>query len=162
MVGDLLAGLRTEPATRLAAHFVLTVDDEHKRDIWGPAAKDLLCALFLAAATSGRTLREVDRWLGDAASPIPAELLDRAGFTGLASCLRGIQHGAPETRDGIYQTARTAAGLRDEEILAWLTPPPAGGCRCSSRPVRRSRDALYLITETGSAAAPVIAAITDR
>ena len=45
---DLLAGLRTkEAATRLAAHFVLTVDDEHKRDIWGPAAKDLLCALFL-------------------------------------------------------------------------------------------------------------------
>ena len=116
---DLLAGLRTkEAAIRLAAHFVLTVDDEHKRDIWGPAAKDLLCSLFLAAATSGRTLREVDRWLGDAASPIPADLLERAGFNGLASSLRGMQNGAPETRDGIYQTARTAATcLNDEEIL---------------------------------------------
>lgn len=161
---DLLAGLRTkEAATRLAAHFVLTVDDEHKRDIWGPAAKDLLCALFLAAATSGRTLREVDRWLGDAASPVPADLLDRAGFSGLASSLRGMQNGAPETRDGIYQTARTAAAcLNDEEILPWVTPP-------RGRPLplfdpgqfAGSRDTLYLITETGTAAAPLIAAMAD-
>jgi len=161
---DLLAGLRTkEAATRLAAHFVLTVDDEHKRDIWGPAAKDLLCSLFLAAATSGRTLREVDRWLGDAASPIPADLLERAGFNGLASSMRGMQNGAPETRDGIYQTARTgAACLNDEEILPWVTPP-----RDRPLPVfdphrfAGSRDTLYLITETGTAAAPLIAAMAD-
>lgn len=161
---DLLAGLRTkEAATRLAAHFVLTVDDEHKRDIWGPAAKDLLCALFLAAATSSRTLREVDRWLGDAASPIPADLLGRAGFNGLASSLRGMQNGAPETRDGIYQTARTAATcLNDEEVLPWVTPP-------RDRPLPEfdpsqfagSHDTLYLITETGTAAAPLIAAMAD-
>jgi hypothetical protein len=161
---DLLAGLRTkEAATRLAAHFVLTVDDEHKRDIWGPAAKDLLCALFLAAATSGRTLREVDRWLGDAASPIPADLLDRAGFSGLASSLRGMQSGAPETRDGIFQTARTAAAcLNDEEILPWVTPP-RGRPLPGFDPARfaSSRDTLYLITETGTAAAPLIAAMAD-
>jgi len=161
---DLLAGLRTkEAATRLAAHFVLTVDDEHKRDIWGPAAKDLLCALFLAAATSGRTLREADRWLGDAASPIPAELLGRAGFSGLASSLRGMQNGAPETRDGIYQTARTAAAcLNDEEILPWVTPP-RGRPLPVFDPLRfaGSRDTVYLITETGTAAAPLIAAMAD-
>ena len=161
---DLLAGLRTkEAATRLAAHFVLTVDDEHKRDIWRPAAKDLLCALFLAAATSGRTLREADRWLGDAASPIPAELLDRAGFSGLASSLRGMQNGAPETRDGIYQTARTAAAcLNDEEILPWVTPP-RGRPLPVFDPLRfaGSRDTVYLITETGTAAAPLIAAMAD-
>jgi type IV secretory pathway TraG/TraD family ATPase VirD4 len=161
---DLLAGLRTkEAATRLAAHFVLTVDDEHKRDIWGPAAKDLLCALFLAAATSGRTLREVDRWLGDAASPVPSDLLERAGFDGLASSLRGMQHGAPETRDGIYQTARTAAAcLNDEEILPWVTPP-RGRPLPVFDPARfaASRDTLYLITETGTAAAPLIAALAD-
>jgi hypothetical protein len=112
----------------------LTVDDEHKRDIWGPVAKDLLCALFLAAATSGRTLREVDRWLGDAASPIPAELLDRAGFSGLASSLRGMQNGAPETRDGIYQTARTAAACLGGAIEGRPCPQrldPAGSARAS-------------------------------
>ena len=52
--------------------------------MWGPAAQDLLCALFLAAASSGRSLRECGRWLDDAGSPIPAELLDAAGFHALA------------------------------------------------------------------------------
>ncbi|HEY7432516.1 MAG TPA: type IV secretory system conjugative DNA transfer family protein, partial [Streptosporangiaceae bacterium] len=70
-----LAGLASvEAAHRLAAHFVLTVDDNTRRDLWGPAAQDLLCALFLAAASSGRSLRECGRWLADAGSPIPAEL----------------------------------------------------------------------------------------
>src|SRR5262249_22671881 len=78
---DPLDGLRTkEAATRLAANFVTFVEDESRRDIWGPAAKDLLCALFLAAGTSERTLRHVDRWLADPASPVPSELLARAGF----------------------------------------------------------------------------------
>ena len=111
-----MTGLRTkEAATRLAAHFVVTVEDDHKRDIWGPAARDLLCALFLAAALSGRTLRDADRWLADPASPVPSDMLDRAGLGGLAASLRGMQHGAPETRDGIFQTARTAAACLNDE-----------------------------------------------
>ncbi len=78
------------------------------------------CALFLAAATSERSPRDVSRWLDDTASPTPAELLDLAGFRALA----GAQHGVPETRDGIYQTARTAAAcLHDDEVMAWVTPP---------------------------------------
>ncbi|MFD0854026.1 type IV secretory system conjugative DNA transfer family protein, partial [Actinomadura adrarensis] len=119
-----LAGLRTvEEAHRLAGHFVLTVDDGQKKDLWGPAAQDLLCALFLAAATSGRSLHHVAQWLDEPAVPTPIELLHEAGFLLMASSLKGTQNGAVETRDGIYQTARTAAKcLRDEEILAWVTP----------------------------------------
>jgi Type IV secretory system Conjugative DNA transfer len=129
-----LAGLATvEAAHRIASHFVLTIDDSSRRDLWGPAAQDLLCAVFLAAASSGRSLRECGRWLADAGSPIPAELLDTAGFHALAASLRGTQHGAPETRDGIYQTARTAAKcLNDEDIMRWVTPSP---------PAARHRDA---------------------
>jgi type IV secretory pathway TraG/TraD family ATPase VirD4 len=158
------AGLATvEAAHRLAAHFVLTVDDNTKRDLWGPAAQDLLCALFLAAASSGRSLRECGRWLADAGSPIPAELLDTAGFRALAASLRGAQNGAPETRDGIYQTARTAAKcINDEDIMAWVAPP-----RGKDLPVfdpvafAAGRDTLYLLTESRSAASPLIAALTD-
>ena len=159
-----LAGLATvEAAHRLAAHFVLTVDDNTKRDLWGPAAQDLLCALFLAAASSGRSLRECGRWLADAGSPIPAELLATAGFGALAASLRGAQHGAPETRDGIYQTARTAAKcINDEDIMAWVAPPrgrhlPAFGPAAFAA----GRDTLYLLTESRSAASPLIAALTD-
>jgi type IV secretory pathway TraG/TraD family ATPase VirD4 len=164
---DLLDGLRdVEDANRLAGHFVLTIDDATKKDIWGPAAQELLSSLFLAAAvTPGRTLRDVSRWLDDAGSPHAAEFLHEAGYPLLASSLRGTQHGAPETRDGIYQTARTAAkALRDEKIMAWLTPPPDRERLRLFRPAAfaTSRDILYLLTESQSAAAPVIAAITDR
>jgi type IV secretory pathway TraG/TraD family ATPase VirD4 len=158
------AGLATvEAAHRLAAHFVLTVDDNTKRDLWGPAAQDLLCALFLAAASSGRSLRECGRWLADAGSPVPAELLEAAGFRALAASLRGAQNGAPETRDGIYQTARTAAKcINDEDIMTWVAPP-----RGKDLPVfgpaafAAGRDTLYLLTESRSAASPLIAALTD-
>jgi len=161
---DPLAGLGTvEAAHRLASHFVLTVDDSSRRDLWGPAAQDLLCALLLAAASSGRSLRECSRWLADAGSPVPAELLDAAGFHALAWSLRGAQNGAPETRDGIYQTARTAAKcLNDDDIMRWVTPP-----RGAALPVfnpgafAASCDTLYLLTESRSAASPLIAALTD-
>ena len=47
---NLLAGMASvEAAHRLAGHFVLTVDDSTKRDIWGPAAQELLTSLLLAA-----------------------------------------------------------------------------------------------------------------
>jgi hypothetical protein len=159
-----LAGLTgVEAANRLAGHFVLTVDDSSKKDIWGPAAQELLTSLLLAAAASGRTLREVSRWLDDPGSPTPSNLLDDAGYRALASSLRGAQHGAPETRDGIYQTARTAAKcLHDEEIMAWVTPP-RGRRLPAFDPARfpATRDVLYLITESKSAASPLIAGLTD-
>jgi type IV secretory pathway TraG/TraD family ATPase VirD4 len=146
----------------MAAHFVLTVADSRRRDLWGPAAQELLCALLLAAASSARSLRDVSRWLDETGSPTPAELLDRAGFRAMASSLRGAQHGAPETRDGIYQTARTAAAcLHDEQIMAWVTPPPGALPAFSAAEFAASRDTLYLLTESGAAASPLIAALTD-
>ena len=160
-----LAGLTTvEAAHRIASHFVLTVDDSSRRDLWGPAAQDLLCAVFLAAASSGRSLRECGRWLADAGSPIPAELLDAAGFHALAASLRGTQNGAPETRDGIYQTARTAAKcLNDEDIMPWVIPP-RGKALPGFDPAAfaAGRDTVYLLTEARSAASPLIAALTDQ
>ncbi|MVZ99070.1 TraM recognition domain-containing protein [Actinomadura sp. LD22] len=157
-----LAGLTTvEDAHRLAGHFVLTVDDGQKKDLWGPAAQDLLCALFLAAATSGRSLHHVAQWLDEPAVPTPIELLQEAGFALMASSLKGTQNGAVETRDGIYQTARTTAkALRDHDILAWVTP-------ARDLPVfdphtfAGTRDTLHLLSKSLSAAAPLIAALTD-
>jgi type IV secretory pathway TraG/TraD family ATPase VirD4 len=161
---DMLAGLNSvEAANRMAGHFVLTIDDASKKDIWGPAAQELITSLLLAAASSGRTLHAVSRWLDDPATPTPAELLDDAGYPALASALRGAQMGAPETRDGIYQTARTAAKcLHDPQIMAWVTPPEDPRLPCfDPAQFAGTRDALYLITESRSAASPLIAGITD-
>jgi TraM recognition site of TraD and TraG len=152
-----------EAAHRLAGHFVLTIDDNTKRDIWGPAAQELLTSLLLAAASSQRTLLDVSRWLDDPGTPTPADLLNDAGYRALASSLQGAQHGAPETRDGIYQTARTAAkALHDPEIMAWVTPPRHARLAAFD-PLRfaATRDVLYLITESKSAASPLIAGLTD-
>jgi type IV secretory pathway TraG/TraD family ATPase VirD4 len=161
---DLLRGLRTvEDAHRLAGHFVLTVADEHRRDLWGPAAQDLLAALFLAASSSGQTLHEVAGWLNEPVVPTPIELLGDAGFTAMAASLRGAQNGAPETRDGIYQTARTAAkAMTDPEIMAWVTPPQRGILPVfDAEEFAASRDTLYLLSKSRSAAAPLIAALSD-
>lgn len=159
-----LLGLTTvEDADRLAGHFVLTVADERQRDLWGPAAQDLLASLMLAAAGTSRSLRHVATWLNEPGVPTPCELLQQSGFPAMAASLRGAQNGATETRDGIYQTARTAAKcLNDEAIMAWVTPPdrsrlpvfdPAG--------FADSHDTLYLLSKSRSAAAPLIAALTD-
>jgi type IV secretory pathway TraG/TraD family ATPase VirD4 len=161
---DLLAGMTSvEDADRLAGHFVLTIDDATKKDIWGPAAQELLTSLLLAAASSRRTLTDVSRWLDDPGAPTPAQMLDAAGYRTLASALRGTQNGAPETRDGIYQTARTAAkALHDEDIMAWVTPPRDR--RLPAFDPERfplTRDVLYLVTKSRSAAAPLIAGLTD-
>jgi type IV secretory pathway TraG/TraD family ATPase VirD4 len=161
---NLLHGLRTvEDAHRLAGHFVLTVADEHRRDLWGPAAQDLLAALFLAAATSGHTLHDVAGWLNEPAVPTPAELLGDAGFTAMAASLRGAQNGAVETRDGIYQTARTAAkAMTDPQIMAWVTPPTDRALPVFDPDAfAASSDTLYLLSKSRSAAAPLIAALSD-
>jgi type IV secretory pathway TraG/TraD family ATPase VirD4 len=152
-----------EDAHRLAGHFVLTVADESRRDLWGPAAQDLLSALFLAAASEGLTLHEVAGWLTEPAVPTPAEMLAHAGFAAMAASLRGAQNGAVETRDGIYQTARTAAkAMTDPQIMAWVTPPRAGLLPVFDPDVfAAGSGTLYLLSKSRSAAAPLIAALSD-
>jgi hypothetical protein len=117
-----------ESAERLASHFVLTVDDDRSRDIWGPAAQELLAALLMAARCAGRDLLTVYRWLSDERAPEPVTVLREAGLHALADSLAGVQGSPAETRGSVFFTARTAARcLRDPNITAWVTPPTGGG-----------------------------------
>ena len=154
---------------------MLTVDDERSKDIWGPAAQELLAALLLAAKACGGTMHDVYDWLNDEANPTPVEVLRGAGYRGIAASLAGTQGSPPETRGSVYFTARVAAKcLRNPEITAWITPPvepivtgPDG------HPVRveqfrpaefpTSRQTLYLLSKDGGGSAgPLVAALTDR
>src|SRR5664280_1109856 len=159
-----LAGV--EEAERLASHFVLTVDDERTRDIWGPAAQELVAALLLAAARAGRTISDVYTWLADDRNPEPAESLDAAGLGAMAASLRGIQGSPDETRGSVYFTARVAVRcLRNPEITAWVTPPPAARGLAEFDPAGfpTSRQTLDLLgKDGGGSAAPLVAALTDR
>jgi Type IV secretory system Conjugative DNA transfer len=146
-----------EEAYRLAGHFVQEIRGERlDRDFWSQAAHDLLTSLLLAAATSGRTLTSVFEWLSDPIISIPVELLREHGHVAAASSLLGRQNGAPETRDGVYETARTAAQcLRDPQIMAWVTPPSWGRQLAQLDPATlvESRQTLYLLSKDGAGAA---------
>jgi hypothetical protein len=173
---DPLADLTSvEEAERLASHFVLTVEDDRSKDIWGPAAQELLAALMLAARSCGGTMHDVYDWLNDEANPVPVETLRGAGYRGIAASLAGTQGSPAETRGSVYFTARVAAKcLRNPEITAWITPPqspivtgPDGGpvrveqFRPAALPT--SRQTLYLLSKDGGgSAAPLVAALTDR
>lgn len=153
-----------EDAFRLAGHFVLTVDDGQNKDLWGPAAADLLCAFILAAAGAGEDMNTVAMWLDDELLPTPVEILHEMGQHPMASSLKGAQDGAPETRAGIYQTARTAAKcLRDPQIMQWVTPPDKDLPSFDPDAFVVSKETLYLMSKAGAgAAAPLVAALTDR
>ena len=172
-----LRGVTTvEDAHRLAGHFVQEVRGQRSKDFWTSAAHDLLTSLVLAAALSGQSLVEVYEWLNDPVVSTPADLLRLHGRAAAAASLTGRQHGAPETRDGVYETARTAAQcLRDDRILPWVTPPtdPADGAptgatggvldELDTAAFAASRETLYLLSRDGAgAAAPLVAAMTDR
>ncbi len=164
---DPLAGLDSvEEAERLAGHFVLTVEDERSKDIWGPAAQELLAGLLLAAKTSGGTMLDVYDWLGDEATPVPVELLRTGGLRAVAASLAGTMGSPPETRGSVYFTARVAARcLRNPQITAWVTPPPPGQVleEFDAAAFPASRQTLYLLSKDGGgSAAPLVAALTDR
>jgi len=151
-----------EDAHRLAQHF-LTAKAE--QDFWDKAAAELLTALLLAAALTGGSLLDVYRWLADSAAPEPVDALNGAGHPAAAAALRGMQSGALETREGVYQTARTAAqALRDPAITGWVTAPPDGSNVREFSPAGfvTGHDTLYLLSKDGAgSAAPLVAALTD-
>ncbi|KDA40858.1 type IV secretory system conjugative DNA transfer family protein [Frankia sp. BMG5.23] len=151
-----------EDADRLAGHFLQEIRDKN-RDFWSAAAGDLLASLLLAAAVSKRTLTDVYEWLNDSGSPLPAELLAAGGFPTVAAGLRGRQRGAPETREGVYETARTAAKcLRNARIQRWVTPG-AATVELDMAAFAASNDTLYLLSKDDEgAASPLVAALTDQ
>ncbi|WP_067819977.1 type IV secretory system conjugative DNA transfer family protein [Actinomadura kijaniata] len=161
---DMLAQARTlEGARRLAGHFITaSVDAASRRDFWFSAAGNTLTALFYAAACTGRTVNDVLVWLAQPADRTPVDLLNDIGMTALAHQLEGTINGAPDTRDGIYETARQCvACLLDPQIAAWVTPQPHLEQFVPDQFVD-SRDTLYLLSEnSGGSATGVIAACTD-
>jgi type IV secretory pathway TraG/TraD family ATPase VirD4 len=156
-----------EEANRLAGHFVQEIIGGTRldgADFWTAAARDLLTELLLAAAVSGRTMLDVYSWLNDTRSPVPASLLEHHGYPVGAVALRGRQHGASETREGVYETARTAAQcLLDDQITAWVTPPARPLEQLLVADFAGSGGTLYLLSKDGSgAAAPLVAGMVDQ
>ncbi len=91
------------------------------------------------------------------------------GLRGIAASLEGTQGSPPEARGSVYFTARVAAKcLRNPQITAWVTPPPAGPSgggleEFDAAAFPTSRQTLYLLSKDGGGSvAPLVAALTDR
>jgi len=154
-----------EDAARMASHFVQPIRRDKGEDFWLLAAEDLLTSFFLAAAASGAAMADVQAWLADANDDEPVGLLFDHGYPEVARALRGRQNGAPETRDGIYETARTAAKcLQDPRIMAWVNQPADPGVpRFDPDAFPVSHDTLYLLSKDGAGSSgPLVAAMTDQ
>ncbi|MFF4735798.1 type IV secretory system conjugative DNA transfer family protein [Streptomyces sp. NPDC001262] len=152
-----------EGAGRLAGHFVAaSVDSSNAGDFWSKAAQNILAQLFLAAALDKRPITDVMQWLAFPADRTPLDLLRDHGFDAVAAQLKGTVEGPPETRDGIYETARQyAACLLSADIAAWITPQDDVA---EFRPAEfvQGRDTLYLLSKDGGGgASALIAACAD-
>ncbi|KPI02845.1 hypothetical protein OK074_4995 [Actinobacteria bacterium OK074] len=152
-----------EGANRLAGHFLTaSVDASQQGDFWSKAGQNVLAQLFLAAANDRRPITDVMRWLAFPADRTPLDTLRDHGFHAVASQLKGTVEGPPETRDGIYETARQyAACLLNAEIAAWVTPQ-TDVPQFEPGEFVSSSDTLYLLSKDGGGgASALIAACAD-
>ncbi|RST18866.1 hypothetical protein E2C00_24590 [Streptomyces sp. WAC05374] len=159
-----LADAKTlDGAGRLAGHFLAaSVDASQQGDFWSKAGSNILSQLFLAAALDERPITDVMQWLAFPADRTPLDILRDHDFAAVAAQLKGTVEGPPETRDGIYETARQyAAALLNSEIAAWVTPQKDVR---EFRPAEfvTSTDTLFLLSKDGGGgAAALIAACAD-
>ncbi|MFD3415311.1 type IV secretory system conjugative DNA transfer family protein [Streptomyces cyaneofuscatus] len=150
-------------AGRLAGHFLAaSVDASAQGDFWSKAGSNILSQLLLAAALDDRPITDIMQWLAFPADRTPLDILRDHGFAAVAAQLKGTVEGPPETRDGIYETARQyAAALLNTEIAAWVTPQKDVA---EFRPADfvTSTDTLFLLSKDGGGgASALIAACGD-
>ncbi|WP_405928122.1 TraM recognition domain-containing protein [Streptomyces griseus] len=150
-------------ASRLAGHFLAaSVDASQQGDFWSKAGSNILSQLLLAAALDERPITDIMQWLAFPADRTPLDILRDQGFAAVAAQLKGTVEGPPETRDGIYETARQyAAALLNAEIVAWVTPQEDVA---EFRPADfvTSTDTLFLLSKDGGGgASALIAACAD-
>lgn len=181
---DPLAGIRDmADAQYLVAHFSQTVGAGHERadPYFTKGAERLIGQLLVAAAHSGRHLRDVLGWLATR-SEEPVGLLRAAGLDAVARGLQGTIEAPPDQRGGLYETALTAMScLESEAVLRYVSPPHTWtipprvthveqfdpwqfvvGYRTVDG-VPQPHDTLYLLTREGAGTgAPVVAALVDH
>ncbi|MGX1757046.1 type IV secretory system conjugative DNA transfer family protein [Streptomyces lydicus] len=159
-----LASAKTlDGANRLAGHFLAaSVDASQQGDFWSKAGSNILSQLLLAAALDDRPITDIMAWLAFPADRTPLDILRDHGFAAVAAQLKGTVEGPPETRDGIYETARQyASALLNAEIAAWVTPQKDVP---EFRPAQfvTSTDTLFLLSKDGGGgASALIAACAD-
>ena len=161
---DALDGLdNVSDAHNFAAQFVTTIEDDSKRDIWGPSAIQLIRAYTLAANLIGGDMLDIYRWICDPDTGEALDILDRHGFAQVVQGVNVTLNSASNTRKGVYITAKTAMQcLEDPTISRWVTRQPGLPCFDPEAFVAGT-DTLHLLSKDGGeGAGPLVAAFTAR
>ena len=162
---DVLADVESLAIARELVQIMIdtTVDADAKPDAYfHPTGKAMLVNYVFAAALAGKTLLEVDAWLGDPQDTEAIAILTARGFTAAAQQLKSTLAKPDRQRDGVLGTAQSwLAVITDPRYAAWLIPP-AGADRGRvprfdpDRFVRSEADTLYLLSQEGPASAAFV------
>ena len=162
---DVLADVESLAIARELVQIMIdtTVDADAKPDAYfHPTGKAMLVNYVFAAALTGKTLLEVDAWLGDPQDSEAIAILTARGFTAAAQQLKSTLAKPDRQRDGVLGTAQSwLAVITDPRYAAWLIPP-AGADRDRvprfdpARFVRSQADTLYLLSQEGPASAAFV------
>lgn len=165
---NILGGrLSMDDCVRLSGAFISTVSADDGKEIWGPAAAELVSNLMLAANLAGKHITDVYTWVMDEGTDEPGRILEEHGKRTAGASLRSLQGLPPETRGSVYFTARAGlASLRDDEIVSWVVPDAAGELEeFIPADFVRTRQTLYMLSKGvkgGTSAAAVVSAMTTE
>lgn len=164
---NLLAGVKdTKTAEKLAGLFersAPTAAETGGDAQFDPQGREFLAWCMLAAAVSGKPLRQVHRWVTEGNISDTAEILADAGYVGPVAALRGLAKQPDRTRGSVYATAqRMSSAMVHDHLMAWMTPTP-GLPAFDPFTFATSTDTLILLThdQAGPLAAFVSSLVTQ-
>lgn len=118
-------------ALRMAAWLVSTARAGERgglqdSDFWYAVAQKLLAPLLYAAATSGRTMGDVVRWVDLQEETEPAAALEASGTLDAIQAFAATINREDRARSSAYTTTETViAAFTDPDVLATTTTTPA-------------------------------------
>jgi type IV secretory pathway TraG/TraD family ATPase VirD4 len=111
-------------AHNLANTFLSSASDAKTKDFWHNEGLQLLADYLLAAKLGNYGIDKVYHWITVQNDLEPLQLLKENGFDGASSTLNSIMNLVPETKSGIFATARyLASPLADKGIVKWIVRP---------------------------------------
>lgn len=112
-----------------------------------PQGREFLAWCMLAAAVSGKPLRQVHLWVSEGNTTDPADVLMDAGYSGPVAALRGLGKQPERTRGSVFATAqRMASAMVHDHLMAWATSAP-GVPVFDPAAFVESKDTLVLLTQ---------------
>ncbi|ANQ76166.1 MULTISPECIES: type IV secretory system conjugative DNA transfer family protein [Rhodococcus] len=153
-------------AADLADHFASGDDGlEAKTDaFFDPEGKDLLAALFLAAALDRRPITQAYTWVTDVQNQEAVKILRQHGYGLQADGLAGQYNAPDKQRGGVFGTAKKMIrSLKIRTIHPWVTSDGLSDPRphFDPREFVRSGGTLYSLSREGNGSAgPLVTALT--